>query len=258
MLRKITFSVAASLPVAIAAALSTAGALANEPVPTVSPPPTFSRPRVSPPYINPHLLPPQMIKFDNVPSGTVVDATYQPAVTFSAVTGAPGNGAGCIVTSPPNQHVYASADPTLANGLGAMAPLRTPFSAAWTPPAPAGNVVTPVAPPTWPSFGGNAQIKASFQTAVSWAAIGVRPGLPAQQLGANINVPYLTACDPNGKYLGQVLYPYRVGQTGFGSYQVLSYTAPSGSTIGYVIFSTQNQTQNNNPTWAEFDDLAYF
>jgi hypothetical protein len=189
--------------------------------------------------------PPVTIAFDNVPSGTAVDTAYQPGATFSVVVSGPNGGLQATVS-----HVYASADPSI---------VRVPCALGLPCPTPGGNVVTLSAPGQSPWFeGGSGGIKVAFSTPKAWVSVAVRASaMPGSTIGSNAqitNEPYMLAYGPNG-YLGEAVDSWPATDPRWGQFTTITYPAPAGQTITFVVLSTQ---QRSGPhVMAEFDSLSY-
>jgi hypothetical protein len=183
---------------------------------------------------------PVTISFEGVASGTTVDTLYQPGVTFRAIT----NGADGGLSGLP-QHVYAVLDATTARDGGTCLPTLCP---------PGGNVVS--LNPQLPWYqGATGGIQATFASPKAWVSIVSRPSLLPETAGNVINEPYLVAYGPSGNYLGEALYPFPKSDSRWGTFQTIQFNAPTGQTIGSVIFSTQQR--GGAPVIAEFDNLSY-
>jgi hypothetical protein len=217
-----------------------------------------------PVFKGPFLLVPELVTFDGVTSGTNLSQTqpYAPGVAFSAVTGGAQNGCNTttpasFVAAPPGFYgsVFAVSDPWIGGSAAPACP--SGLEATLCPPAPGGNVVS--LDSGYPYFTGMAQgnvqptqIMATFGSPATWVSISTRWTLSAEYLGP-VFPPYLAAFDANDNCLGEMVAPTTsAGQT----WEMLYVSAPAGTTISYVIFSTQ-YAPLDTPVWAEFDDLQY-
>jgi hypothetical protein len=178
------------------------------------------------------------IDFAGVPAGTSVNGYYS-GVTLSWDIGGP------------NGQPVVTSDPLYAAPSHLFVPPPQPCTLClWRE----VFVVTPNAPPVIPWFGGqDGAIQATFAKPRPWVSITATASTLPEYAGTVVNRPYMTAFDPNGNYLGEVVYPYAFGETGWGTFQVMTYTAPSGQEIGSVLLSTQQQ--GGPPVIALFTNL---
>jgi hypothetical protein len=164
----------------------------------------------------------QLITFDDVPDGTVINNHY-PGLQFTAVaTGGSSN-------------VYA----------------RHSVTAESVP-----NVVSLAAPPPLPFFdrrqGG---VQVTFETPQAQVSLDVQPVLPPEYLTPPQARPFLQAFDSNWNFLGVVYYPISYGSSGYGSWQTLRIKMPTAN-IKYVQFASQ-YFSGTTPVYGQFDNLTY-
>jgi PEP-CTERM motif len=165
-----------------------------------------------------------IINFDGVADGTVVDSLY-PNVTFSYV----GCGT-CFAGAGPD--IYARAMPGAASPANVVSFFSTGL---------------PFEDNRW------GVIKASFsslQSSVTIAALGIEP---PEFLGPQLNRPFLQAFDSTGAVVGEALYPFVSGDTGFGTWQNLTVTGAAN--IAYVWFGSQTGAAGH--TYGAFDNLTF-
>lgn len=187
---------------------------------------------------------PATITFDNVASGTVIDGAY-PGLTFTAAT---MNAQGAVVPISPPGHIYAVNDPTAPRAACAVpGPFCTPVG---------GNVATMNPPSQNPWIQGvQGAIQVTFATPKAWVSVMARPAnLPET---TSTNEPYLVAYGPGQSYLGEAVYPSasQSPSPAWGTFKTLTYTAPAGQTISFVLLSTQQR--GGPPVLGEFDNLSY-
>jgi len=185
---------------------------------------------------------PITITFDNVASGTVIDTAYT-GLTFAGVT---MNAQGNIVPIA-GSHIYAVNDPTAPRAPCALpGPLCLSVG---------GNVATMNPPSQLPWIqGAQGAIQVKFATGKPWVSVMARPSnLPET---TSTNEPYLVAYGPSG-YLGEAVYPSasQSPTPPWGTFKTLTYTAPAGQTISFVLLSTQQR--GGPPVLGEFDNLSY-
>lgn len=217
-------------------------AAATPPIPTATIATSTVRvPVVTVPTTVPLILP-VTVTFDNVQSGTVIDTAYAGLTFVAATQNAQGN-----IVPIPGGHIYAVNDPT-APRAACAAPgiLCNPVG---------GNVATMNPPSQLPWIqGAQGGIQVKFATGKSWVSVMARPSHLPEALGTGTNEPYLVAYGPSG-YLGEAVYPLPSTNAQWGTFQTLTYNAPAGQAISFVILSTQQR--GGPPVLAEFDNLSY-
>lgn len=169
------------------------------------------------------------INFDDVPDNTVINTTYaDKGVTFNKITTQPPSSGGPVYAR------YSNAAETSPNVITLMSATESPgltcFDAYW---------------------GG---IEAKFSLPICSVSIDTLAFLSPEALGSDDNRPFMEIYDVNGTKLAEILYPYRYNQTGFGTWQRLSYSSPQAN-ISSIRFSCQRV--GSNYTYAMFDTLIY-
>jgi len=170
--------------------------------------------------------PPVVINFDSdaagaaLADGTVVDTSYSAlGVTFT-----------CIVCS--SGHAYARAPGRTGNGVSL-------FQAPYVPVYDA-------------RYGA---VRADFASPRSFVSIDSLGVLPPEWLGTPAARPWIEAYDANNTMIARTYYP-AYGDPAWGTWQTLTVTAPAGSAIKYVRFSSQ-YFQGVPPVYGSFDNLTF-
>lgn len=194
------------------------------------------------------------LNFDDVPSGTAIDAHYaSQGVTFSVVNGGPN------WVPDPTRHVYAVTAPGSPN-------IQSPTNAItiYQVPIKGGQSGT-----VWPDMfvGADGGIQVTFSKPVSSVSVSAEVAYTLGQSGMGllppINLPFLVAFNSSSAmsntWIGQALDPADAG-LGFGAWgTIVPVNAQGGavSSITSVVLGADVNKKNNGTANVMFDNLSW-